>query len=96
MGTEPLVPLPPACVPAVISYLTTDISKQGLLIIPGIVGQISQIFIGSALARYFAPKCVLFALPLLLCWLNLMLPVARDCVNLYPPVPGCACAGSKR
>ncbi|EFN59401.1 hypothetical protein CHLNCDRAFT_49947 [Chlorella variabilis] len=40
----------------VISYLTTDISKQGLLIIPGIVGQISQIFIGSALARYFAPK----------------------------------------
>ncbi len=44
---------------AVISYLTSDISKQGLLIIPGIVGQISQIFIGSALARYLAPKCAL-------------------------------------
>lgn len=29
--------------PAVISYLTSSISKQGLLIIPGIVGQISQV-----------------------------------------------------
>jgi hypothetical protein len=33
------------------------VSKQGLLIIPGIVGQISQIVIGSALARWFAPRC---------------------------------------
>ena len=44
----------PACLPAVISYLSSDISQQGLLIIPCVVGQISQIFIGSALAKLFA------------------------------------------
>lgn len=38
----------------VISYLSSNISQQGLIIIPCIVGQIAQIFIGSALAHAFA------------------------------------------
>lgn len=41
---------------AVTSYLTSSVSKQGLIIIPAIVGQISQIFIGSALAKWLAPR----------------------------------------
>ncbi len=36
----------------VISYITPDISQQGLFAIPAIVGQLAQIFIGSVLARY--------------------------------------------
>ena len=36
----------------VITYITPDISQQGLLAIPCIVGQLAQIFIGSGLARY--------------------------------------------
>ncbi|KAL4859479.1 putative sodium/metabolite cotransporter BASS4 [Chlorella vulgaris] len=40
----------------VTSYLTSSVSKQGLIIIPAIVGQISQIFIGSALAKWLAPR----------------------------------------
>lgn len=36
----------------VISYITTDIAQQGLFAIPAIAGQLTQIFIGSALAKY--------------------------------------------
>lgn len=38
----------------VISYLTNDIVQQGLLAVPAIVGQLAQIFMGSALAKGFA------------------------------------------
>ena len=38
----------------VISYLTPDAVKQGLFSIPSIVGQIAQIFIGTALAKYLS------------------------------------------
>lgn len=38
----------------VISYLTPDIVQQGLFAIPAIVGQLAQIFIGSALAKAFS------------------------------------------
>ncbi len=39
-----------------ISYVTSDPAQQGLLAIPSIVGQLSQIFIGAALAKYLAPR----------------------------------------
>ncbi|PNW75313.1 hypothetical protein CHLRE_12g521950v5 [Chlamydomonas reinhardtii] len=39
----------------VISYVTSDPAQQGLLAIPSIVGQISQIFIGAALAKRIGP-----------------------------------------
>ncbi len=38
----------------VISYIASEPATQGLLAIPCVVGQISQIFVGSAIARYFA------------------------------------------
>ncbi|KAG2499005.1 hypothetical protein HYH03_003191 [Edaphochlamys debaryana] len=40
----------------VISYITSDPAQQGLLAIPSIVGQLSQIFIGAALAKAIAPR----------------------------------------
>jgi sodium/bile acid cotransporter 7 len=40
----------------VISYITSVPATQGLLAIPCVVGQISQIFIGSGIARYFVPQ----------------------------------------
>ncbi len=40
----------------VISYITPDPAIQGLLAIPCVVGQISQIFVGSAVAPYFAKQ----------------------------------------
>ncbi|KAG2453576.1 hypothetical protein HYH02_001794 [Chlamydomonas schloesseri] len=39
----------------VISYVTSDPAQQGLLAIPSIVGQLSQIFIGAAIAKRVAP-----------------------------------------
>ncbi|PNH05789.1 putative sodium/metabolite cotransporter BASS4, chloroplastic [Tetrabaena socialis] len=42
----------------VISYVTSDPAQQGLLAIPAIVGQLSQIFIGAALAKVVAPAVV--------------------------------------
>ncbi|KAG2439236.1 hypothetical protein HXX76_004598 [Chlamydomonas incerta] len=39
----------------VISYVSSDPAQQGLLAIPAIVGQISQIFIGAALAKRVGP-----------------------------------------
>jgi sodium/bile acid cotransporter 7 len=36
----------------VISYLTPSLTQQGLMAIPCILGQLAQIFIGSALAKY--------------------------------------------
>ena len=36
-----------------ISYITTDASVQGLLAIPALIGQLCQIFIGSALIAKF-------------------------------------------
>jgi sodium/bile acid cotransporter 7 len=38
----------------VISYITKDVTQQGLLCIPAIVGQLSQIFIGSFVAGKLA------------------------------------------
>ncbi|EFJ40825.1 hypothetical protein VOLCADRAFT_99308 [Volvox carteri f. nagariensis] len=38
-----------------ISYVTSLPAQQGLLAIPSVVGQLSQIFIGAALAKYIAP-----------------------------------------
>jgi sodium/bile acid cotransporter 7 len=38
----------------VISYIASDPAVQGLLAIPCVVGQISQIFVGSAFVRHFA------------------------------------------
>eukprot|EP00898_Chlorokybus_atmophyticus_P008906 jgi/Chlat1/9016/Chrsp94S08290 len=40
----------------VISYVTTDIVQQGLLAVPAIVGQLTQIFLGSALAKVLAKQ----------------------------------------
>ncbi|GIL46904.1 hypothetical protein Vafri_3772 [Volvox africanus] len=40
----------------VISYVTSVPAQQGLLAIPSVVGQLSQIFIGAALAKYIAPQ----------------------------------------
>ncbi|KAL4434255.1 hypothetical protein ABPG75_000696 [Micractinium tetrahymenae] len=39
---------------AVIGYITSDTSLQGLLAIPAVVGQLVQVFIGSALVPYCA------------------------------------------
>jgi sodium/bile acid cotransporter 7 len=36
----------------VISYMTPDVAQQGLLVLPCIIGQLSQIFIGSLLAKF--------------------------------------------
>jgi sodium/bile acid cotransporter 7 len=36
------------------SYITTNVAQQGLFAIPALIGQLTQIFVGSALARYFA------------------------------------------
>jgi sodium/bile acid cotransporter 7 len=36
----------------VISYLTPSLTQQGLMAIPCILGQLAQIFIGSALAKW--------------------------------------------
>jgi len=38
----------------VISYITDNMAQKGLFVTPCIIGQLSQIFIGSLLARYFA------------------------------------------
>ena len=40
----------------VISYITSEAAEQGLLAIPCIVGQISQIFAGAAMAPYIAKR----------------------------------------
>jgi sodium/bile acid cotransporter 7 len=42
---------------AVITYLTRSAAQQGLFALPALVGQLTQIFVGSALSRRFA-KCV--------------------------------------
>ncbi|PSC76757.1 BASS family transporter: sodium ion bile [Micractinium conductrix] len=39
---------------AVISYITNDTALQGLLAIPAVIGQLVQVFIGSALVPFFA------------------------------------------
>ncbi|KAI3438931.1 hypothetical protein D9Q98_001345 [Chlorella vulgaris] len=39
---------------AVIGYLTNDVAQQGLLAIPAVLGQLVQVFIGSALVPFFA------------------------------------------
>ena len=39
---------------AVISYITQDPSKKGLMAIPCVIGQLTQIFIGSYLAKVLA------------------------------------------
>lgn len=39
---------------AVIGYITSDTSLQGLLAIPAVLGQLVQVFIGSALVPYLA------------------------------------------
>ncbi|EIE20487.1 hypothetical protein COCSUDRAFT_43922 [Coccomyxa subellipsoidea C-169] len=38
----------------VISYITPDITQQGLFSVPAIVGQLAQIFMGSLLIRYLS------------------------------------------
>lgn len=38
----------------VISYITNNVAAQGLLAIPAIVGQLTQIFMGSAIAALVA------------------------------------------
>jgi sodium/bile acid cotransporter 7 len=40
----------------VITYITDDAAQQGLFAIPALVGQLTQIFIGSALARTLAKQ----------------------------------------
>ena len=40
----------------VITYITRSGTQQGLLAIPALVGQLTQIFIGSALARNLAKQ----------------------------------------
>jgi sodium/bile acid cotransporter 7 len=40
----------------VITYITPVVGIQGLLAIPCIIGQLSQIFIGSILAKFFVEK----------------------------------------
>lgn len=42
---------------AVISYVTNNPTQKGLLAIPCIIGQLTQIFVGSLLAKYFAKVC---------------------------------------
>ena len=36
------------------SYITPNVAQQGLFAIPALIGQLTQIFVGSALSRYFA------------------------------------------
>ena len=36
------------------SYITPIVAQQGLFAIPALIGQLTQIFVGSALSRYFA------------------------------------------
>ena len=43
----------PVCL-TVISYVTTNPAEQGLLIIPPIVGQLLQIFLGAFIAKPIA------------------------------------------
>ncbi len=38
----------------VIVFMTKDAAQQGLLSLPGIVGQMCQIFIGAALGKYLS------------------------------------------
>ena len=38
----------------VISYITTDTSRQGLMATPGFIGQLAQIFIGAAVTKTLA------------------------------------------
>ena len=38
----------------IISYITTDIARQGLFSIPAIVGQLAQIFMCAVLVRYLS------------------------------------------
>jgi hypothetical protein len=40
----------------VITYVTPDIAVQGLLSIPGLIGQLFQIFLGSVIAKVLAKK----------------------------------------
>lgn len=39
---------------AVIGYITNDVAQQGLLAIPAVLGQLVQVFIGSALVPFFS------------------------------------------
>lgn len=41
---------------AVISYVTPNIATQGLLSMPGLIGQLFQLFLGSYIAGHIAPK----------------------------------------
>ncbi len=54
-------PAPPPTCHATAGYITSDTSLQGLLAIPAVLGQLVQVFIGSALvpycARYTARYC---------------------------------------
>ena len=67
----------------VISYITGDVSAQGLLAIPAIVGQLTQIFMGSAIstlvAKYVSEPGWLHA-PLFC--LN-----QRELLSLWPELP---------
>lgn len=44
---------------AVITYVTKSAAQQGLLALPALVGQLTQIFVGSALTRAFAKRVLL-------------------------------------
>jgi sodium/bile acid cotransporter 7 len=47
----------PLCIQVtVISYLTPSLTQQGLMAIPCILGQLAQIFIGSALAKWLRSR----------------------------------------
>ena len=71
----------------VISYITGDVSAQGLLAIPAIVGQLTQIFMGSAIstlvAKYVSEPWWLHA-PLFC--LNCLPPAACHHLPLPPDV----------
>jgi hypothetical protein len=49
-----LLPLPPPSPPPCRSYLTSDVSEQGLLSVPCIIGQLAQIFMGAAFAPWLS------------------------------------------
>ena len=49
-----LPPFPRPSLPTHCSYLTSDVSEQGLLAVPCIVGQLAQIFMGAAFAPWLA------------------------------------------
>lgn len=36
------------------SYITSNVAQQGMFAIPALIGQLTQIFVGSALSKYFA------------------------------------------